>query len=101
MVREFTEKMKGTLLELQSDYSEKYKPEPDGLFQSQYFGRTQSISMEGYATRYWNSQKEKFGLNYYSALFDEQRQDGGTTSWNMSKLLADIFIDKKELIWDS
>ena len=59
MIREFTENMNGKVLELQSDYSEKYQPQPDGDFQSQYFNKQNSLSMEGHAARYWNAQKEK------------------------------------------
>ena len=49
MIREFTENMNGKVLELQSDYSEKYQPQPDGDFQSQYFNKQDSLSMEGHA----------------------------------------------------
>ena len=79
MISEFTENMNGKVLELQSDYSKKYQPQPDGDFQSQYFNKQNSLSMEGHAARYWNAQKEKNVLNYYSALSDEKRQGGGTT----------------------
>ena len=45
--------------------------------------------------------KDKFVLNYYAALSDKKRQDGGTTAENMSRLLVDLFVEKKELIWGS
>jgi len=55
MIREFNRSMISTSLMLQSDYSEKYQMEPDGQFQSQYFDKQQSLSMEDHATTYWNT----------------------------------------------
>ena len=57
--------------------------------------------MEGHASTYWNAREERFVLNYYSAMSDEKRQDAGTTSENLSRLLTDLFLMRKELIWDA
>ena len=101
MIREFNKSLEFKSLMLQSDYSEKFEKLPYGLYQSQYFDRKASLSMEGYAATYYNVQKEKFVLNFYSGLSDERRQDGGTTAENMTRLLSDLFHEKKELVWNT
>ena len=91
MIREYNKSMTSTTLMLQSDYSEKYQMEPDGQFQSQYFDKQQSLSMEGHAAWYWDMILNRYVLSYYALLSDEKRQAGGTTAENISRLLADIF----------
>jgi len=53
------------------------------------------------AATYYNQSKEKFVLNFYSALSDEKRQDGGTTATNIQKFLADVFLERREIIMSS
>ena len=101
MIRKYNKDMVFRTLMIQSDYSEKYQPQPDGQFQSQYFDKHGSVSMEGHAATYYNEAKEKFVLNFYSALSDEKRQDAGTTAENIQKMLEDIFLAKKELVFRS
>jgi len=83
-----------------SDYTQRYQPSPDGEFQSQHFGKHQSLSMEGYATTYWSELEEKFVTNFYSALSDEKRQDAGTTAANIRMILLDLFKRKDVGILD-
>ena len=52
MIREFNRSMVYKSVMTQADYSEKYQPQPDGQFQSQYFDKHISLSMEGHATMY-------------------------------------------------
>ena len=54
--------------------------------------------MEGHAATYYNVEMERFILNLYSGLSDERRQEAGTTNENMSRLLIDLLIEKKELV---
>jgi len=86
---------------LQSDYMEKYQPQPDGQFQSQYFGKRQSLSCEGHATWYQSAKTGEQVLIYYGAMSDKKRQDGATTAENINRLLADIFMNEKDFIMSS
>ena len=55
--------------------------------------------MEGHSSTYFSAVNEQFVLNYYCALSDEKRQDGGTTAENLRRLLTDLLIARKELLW--
>lgn len=96
-IREYNENTPESIM-IQSDYTEKYQPQPDGQFQSQYFDRNASLSAEGHAVTYYDVKKAERVLNFYAALSDEKRQDGGTTAENMSRMLADLFLERKEIV---
>ena len=57
--------------------------------------------MEGHTTSYWNTRGNRYVINDYALLSNEKFPAGGTSADNISSLLAEIFLDKKELIWGS
>ena len=47
MFRKFVARNPGTTLLTNRDYYERYQPSPEGEFQSEHFGKHQSVSLEG------------------------------------------------------
>ena len=95
MITDYASENAKTAILTNQDHSERYQPEPDGEFQSQHFGKYQSLSMEGYATTYFNHMKQKTVTNFYSVLSDEKRQDAGTVAQNIRMVLHDLLHNQE------
>ena len=84
----------GTTLLTNMDHYERYQPSSGGDFQSEKFGKHQSIYTKGFEATYTLPDGTNV-RNFYSNLSNKKRQDSVTVTENIRHILFHIFRGKE------